>query len=146
VTRPGPGEEGGDGDETEPRGGTPDDAIRPQVVVPGQGGAPDEHEDLTDEPQLGAVEPPLDLTAEPVRSTVEPSIVPTDLESVRERKRGYLAAALVGILAALVLGSPIALAFGANVDELKSLLEVLLPPVIALTGTAVGFYFGGPRG
>jgi hypothetical protein len=88
----------------------------------------------------------VDLTNEPIGAPPVPlGTRPVDLEPERERKRGYLAAALVGVFGVVVLGSPLTLAFGADVEELKSLLEVILPPVIALTGTAVGFYFGGHR-
>ena len=48
-----------------------------------------------------------------------------------------------------MLGSTILLAFGAlalrwaTEPEIKDLLVVILTPVVALTGSAVGFYFGG---
>jgi hypothetical protein len=99
-------------------------------------------------PQLGeAVPGQVDLTSEPQGPPpAQLGTRPADLEPERERKRGYLAATLLAVFAAVVLGSPIALAFGASVDELKELLQVILPPVVALTGTALGFYFGGHRG
>jgi hypothetical protein len=33
----------------------------------------------------------------------------------------------------------------ASPSDVKDLLTVILPPLIALTGSALGFYFGGKR-
>ncbi len=60
--------------------------------------------------------------------------------------RGVLALGLVIVLAGIVGGALLLVALGSvSVADMKGLLESVLPPVVALTGTAVGFYFGGRR-
>src|SRR4051794_953126 len=61
----------------------------------------------------------------------------------RERMRGLLAGGLTLIFATLVIGAGVAAWTGVTLQTIKELLEVLLPPVVALTGSAMGFYFGG---
>jgi hypothetical protein len=63
----------------------------------------------------------------------------------RESMRGLLAGGLTVVFAALVLGAGVATWVGMPVEAIKAVLEVLLPPVVALTGTALGFYFGEER-
>jgi hypothetical protein len=62
---------------------------------------------------------------------------------VRERKRGQIAMSLVGILGLIIAGSLICFAWGTNVDGLKTLLSIILGPIVALVGSVAGFYFGG---
>ncbi len=57
--------------------------------------------------------------------------------------RGRLAGGLVILLAVVILIAAIAVVAGSSVKDIKSMYEVLLPPVVALTGTAMGFYFAG---
>ena len=62
----------------------------------------------------------------------------------RERMRGILALGLV-----LLLGGTVGIAFWlvgtdrAEIAELRELLDPILTALVALTGTAVWFYFGG---
>jgi hypothetical protein len=69
---------------------------------------------------------------------------PYDPEPRRERMRGALASGLVLILAAVAAAAWITIwARLATEAEVKDLLGVMLPPVVALVGSAIGFYFGG---
>ena len=54
--------------------------------------------------------------------------------------------ALVGLFAIVVLLSLCSVVFDwAEVEPVKSMLEVLIPPLVALTGSVLGFYFGVER-
>jgi hypothetical protein len=62
----------------------------------------------------------------------------------REKSRGRLAAWLVVILGGTVAVSYAWLALGwGTSDEVNALLDRFLAPLVGLTGTALGFYFGG---
>ncbi len=66
-----------------------------------------------------------------------------ELERRREDTRRWLAFALVATFAIVVLVALGAVVLGGtSVDDIKSILEVLIPPLVALTGSALGFYFG----
>jgi heme A synthase len=70
--------------------------------------------------------------------------VPYNPEPNRDRVRGWLALALVVLLVAVIVAAWVTLWAGAvSEPEIKDLLGVLLPPVVALVGSALGFYFGG---
>jgi hypothetical protein len=86
-------------------------------------------------------EPPVDS-----RDLALPGTVPYDPEPRRERVRGWLAAALVGLVAFEVVAAFLALALGAETANIRSLLEVLFAPSVALAGSATGFYFAGKSG
>ena len=102
--------------------------------------------DLTDEPVAGEVTPPevtppLDLTDEAVAGGVAPPVTITyDERPEREQARGVLALGLLGLLILTVVGVLFFIAF----DKLDgtALTESVLPAVVALAGTALGFYFG----
>jgi hypothetical protein len=85
----------------------------------------------------------VDLTAEPLSAPIAPQ--PKDPTQQRESMRGYLALAILGLFAAVILLSLIAQIAGTDQESLIRLLEIVLPPIIALAGTAVGFYFGSER-
>jgi hypothetical protein len=69
---------------------------------------------------------------------------PYDPEPSRDKVRGYLAVALIVLLAAVVVAAWASIWFGLVTEpEVKDLLGVMLPPVVALVGSALGFYFGG---
>lgn len=74
----------------------------------------------------------------------QPDEKPWDPEPAREKLRGYLASGLV-IMLGLVIGAAwLTLWFRvAPEPEIKDLLGVVLTPVVALVGSALGFYFGG---
>jgi hypothetical protein len=79
----------------------------------------------------------VDLPTRPVEK-------PWDPEPARERLRGALAAILLVLLAAVIGLAWLALwADIATEPEIKDLLSVMLTPVVALVGSALGFYFGG---
>ena len=80
----------------------------------------------------------VDLPSKPAKE------VPYDPEPDRDRVRGWLALALVVLLIAVILAAWATLWTGVVTEpEIKDLLGVILPPVVALVGSALGFYFGG---
>ena len=68
--------------------------------------------------------------------------VDVDPAQKRETVRGTIALSLVALFAATVLLTVIGVLLGANWENLKGALELLLPAETALLGTAIGFYFG----
>jgi hypothetical protein len=65
----------------------------------------------------------------------------------REETRSLLAIALVALLAAVALGILLLTGFSElKIEDAKDLIDGILSPLIALTGTALGFYFGGHHG
>lgn len=69
-----------------------------------------------------------------------------DPAPLRERTRSRLAAALVALLATISLLLVVGAAFRwFSVAEAKDLAVAVLTPLIAITGTALGFYFGGNK-
>jgi hypothetical protein len=65
-----------------------------------------------------------------------------DIEMVRERTRGWIALAVIGLLALVVLSGVIGLASGKlSVNDVKELITSQTA-LTALVGTAMGFYFG----
>lgn len=101
------------------------------------------------EPETRPHDPtPGDFTGEdigpPRPFALGPQTRPYDPTRHREWVRGLLAGGLAVVFGIVVLGSLGAVVVrGAQVEAVTSLLEVILPPVVALTGTAIGFYFGG---
>jgi len=70
-----------------------------------------------------------------------------DLETVREKTRSRLAQLLVVLLVLVALSLIGLTAWGKlSIDEAKDLAGTVLSPLIAVTGTALGFYFGGRQG
>jgi hypothetical protein len=129
-----------------------------------------EHEPAAAEAAAGSGAPPispgengpeaqLDLVANPFQVDVEGgenrhaqqeparlAVASKTIETRQETVRGRLAQWLV--LASIVLIAFLAVAVAANwlnSDELKTSVAVLLSPLVALTGSAAGFYFGGKR-
>lgn len=69
------------------------------------------------------------------------------IEKHREGTRRWLAYGLVMLLAAVALISLAAVVFKwQTTDEVKSIADVIYPPIVALTGSALGFFFGVERG
>jgi hypothetical protein len=65
-----------------------------------------------------------------------------DIEMVRERTRGRIALAVIALLALVVLSGVIGLASGKlSVNDVKELVASQTA-LIALVGTAMGYYFG----
>lgn len=65
--------------------------------------------------------------------------------SFDDRTRRWIALALVGLLAIITLAALFSFILNKlDVSELKE-LSILITPVLTLTGTAVGFYFGANK-
>jgi hypothetical protein len=65
----------------------------------------------------------------------------------REDTRRWLAYGMVLLLAAVTLLSLAAVVFEWQTsDEVRAITEVLFTPIVALTGSALGFFFGIERG
>jgi hypothetical protein len=84
-------------------------------------------------------------TAEPVVSeTSEP--VERDVRRRREQVRGTVTYLLMGIFAGVLIVGAIALFIDAGVwTNARDYLQVAVPAVTGLLGTAMGFYFGRLR-
>ncbi len=69
---------------------------------------------------------------------------PYDPAEDREKLRGKIALALVAILAFIVFSSVVLTLFQPlnGLDAIKSLLDILLAPIVGLVGAVTGFYFG----
>lgn len=75
----------------------------------------------------------------PVRS---PEVVePPEREKVRSR----LAVSLVVLLAVVILVLLGAAVAGVNRDSVQAVGDIVLPPVVALCGTVIGFYYASSR-
>jgi hypothetical protein len=87
----------------------------------------------------------VDLTEKEPGAGLQP-VRPPGAEGVprqRETIRGIIALVLIAMLGVVIMIAVVASVFLHRVDDAKGILEVVLPPVVALTGTAMGFYFGG---
>jgi hypothetical protein len=74
-----------------------------------------------------------------------PATAPT-IDRDRERMRGWIALALIGLLAAVLLAAFVGLLTTTiSAHDLKELSPVFLSPLIALVSAATGFYFGGAK-
>lgn len=99
---------------------------------------------------------------EPGRDVGGPGVADTSYNPAkdREKKRGQIAMLLVWLLVGIVFGT-FALTFGKalcvdaentticgplNVVEVRTMIEMLLTPVVALVGAVTGFYFGESKG
>lgn len=70
-----------------------------------------------------------------------------EIEKHREGTRRWLAYGLILLLASIALLSLAAVVFGwQKTDDVKSIADVVFPPVVALTGSALGFFYGVERG
>ncbi len=117
-----------------------------------------------DAPEAGTSEP-LESADEPAQTTTFPfytggwtqpysisSLAPTvgakyDPTKDREQTRAKLAgglAVLLGIMGILLIA--LTAAGTLTLEQAKDLAEVIFAPVVVLTGTALGFYFGVHQG
>jgi hypothetical protein len=93
----------------------------------------------------------LDLSVEEPTPPLGPAPKPEvgaiwNPEPARERIRGAIAVGLVALLALIALGAIVLLATDTlSLDEVEGLLAAVFAPLLALAGTALGFYFGGQR-
>jgi len=76
-----------------------------------------------------------------------PVVLLWTVEQQREEKRGQIALLLVRLLAGLGTGALALLAaaawLGLDIANIKEILTVVFPSIVALVGTVIGFYFGG---
>jgi hypothetical protein len=103
-----------------------------------------ETEDFTDD-KIGPVK--NDVAGGPGRA-VDPTGTGFEVRGAghREETRRWLAMALVGLFSGVTVLAMLAVVFDwTDVGNVKSLLEVIVPPIVALTGSALGFYFGVER-
>jgi hypothetical protein len=92
-------------------------------------------------PEASSTGPTVQLRSGPLPP---PEEKPYNPEKDREKWRGPLAAAMVAILAGTIFLAFVAIALHwATEQETKDLIVAIFPPEVALTGTALGFYFGG---
>lgn len=84
----------------------------------------------------------LDLTGE---AQGPPDVGPAwQIIRERERWRGWLALAIVGILAATVVGAFVTLwADKAPIEDVERLLSIIIGPVATLAAAVTAFYYGG---
>ena len=62
----------------------------------------------------------------------------------QEKVRGLIALALIVLLAVIILFAFISLwTYSSSFGDLEKLLTIVFGPIIALVGTAIGYYFGG---
>lgn len=100
-------------------------------------------QDGPSEPQAGSSGPHTVLPQPPTVHVGET----IDLETIREQTRSYIAKALVLLLVAVTLALIGLTAWHRlSVGDAKDLAGAVLSPLIAVTGTALGFYFGGHHG
>lgn len=76
---------------------------------------------------------------------VRPPTVEWSRERGRELVRALVAGALILLLTVLTAAALIAVIAGVASREIRSIMEIVLPPVVALCGSAIGFYFGSDQ-
>lgn len=74
-----------------------------------------------------------------------PAVVsePYDPRPARESMRGVLALGLLALLGGVTALTYLLVYGQGDTAAASELLERLFPPIVALAGTALGFYFGG---
>jgi hypothetical protein len=82
--------------------------------------------------------------APPVEPPTE--VGPYDEREDREMVRGRLAIGLISLLALLTFSALGGVLAGADAQSIRSILEVIVPPVVALCGSALGFYYASAAG
>jgi hypothetical protein len=105
-----------------------------------EGGVPVGEGDITTTSRIYTPSPYYDL------SGISATESKFDPEPQREKMRGRIAMGLLLMVAGIVAISFISLWFGMDTDTLQTLLTIIFGPIVALAGTATGFYFGGRTG
>ena len=73
-----------------------------------------------------------------------PVLQPFNIAKEQEKVRGQIAQALVAMLAVIILLAFLSLwVYSSTFSDLEKLMTIIFGPVIALVGTAIGYYFGG---
>jgi hypothetical protein len=86
----------------------------------------------------------VDLTDEmPLESGLpSPELRPFDPEPQRERLRGWIALGLLAMLGLVFLCSFVSLWLKIDTESLRTVLTILVGPLVALVSAATGFYYG----
>jgi hypothetical protein len=96
-----------------------------------------------EEPEQWTVSLPESLRVPWTSAPTEPTTEKYDPGKHRELTRARLAAGLVGLLGVLALLLVVLTCVGCfTVEEAKDLATIVFSPIVVLTGTALGFYFG----
>jgi hypothetical protein len=99
--------------------------------------------------------PPTEISMGDAQGGVRPpSVVPFDIVEAREKTRGRVAGWLVSILACVILAAFVTIVFtllctdcdkeytDRVADLVMKLMTLIFTPLVALVGSAIGFYFG----
>lgn len=79
----------------------------------------------------------------PAKTFSGPPTVRYNPDKDRERVRGVIARILVLLLVAVVLVAMVAaFVVPASDEDFREILNILIPPIVALVGSVTGFYFG----
>jgi F0F1-type ATP synthase assembly protein I len=87
----------------------------------------------------------LDLTERDFATPVKSIVIPTtryDPIRAREEVRSIIAKGLIWLLSATIVIGFALFYFTDRYTDLKDLLTIIFPPLIAIIGTVLGFYFG----
>jgi hypothetical protein len=60
----------------------------------------------------------------------------------KEKDRRRVALLLLGVIAAVVCGALVLIGIGVEAAAVKEIVGVVFPPLLTLSGSAVGYYFG----
>jgi hypothetical protein len=86
----------------------------------------------------------VDFSKEAVEVVSPPQVGPEyNPARQREKMRGWLAGGLIGLVTLATIG--IFLLVLTNRVDANALVQGVFPSLVALTGSAIGFYFGGGR-
>jgi hypothetical protein len=77
----------------------------------------------------------------PIGGVAQPTQAPYNPSRMREGVRGALAFGLLLLLVGIVVGSFALLLTGADPEQSKAWLQVVLTPIVGLVGAATGFYY-----
>lgn len=136
------------GVEGEPQLGAKPSSDAPSAKAEGEAGAADKDAAGKGNGDIEVSKLPDDAPVSTSISTLAapPKTEPSKIDEAQEKTRGWIALALVGILLLIVVASFLSLWLTSlKVADVKGLLEVILAPVVALVGSATGFYFGGKK-
>ena len=79
--------------------------------------------------------------------SADPLLESFNISKAQEKVRGRIAQGLIVMLAIVILLAFISLwHYRSSFADLEKLMTIIFGPVIALVGTAIGYYFGGKVG
>ncbi len=79
---------------------------------------------------------------------IDAAISPTTtrVEEKRENARAWITYSLIGLVSIIIVGTLIGASFNfLDKDKIEVILTAALPPIVALLGSAMGFYFGSSK-